>query len=385
MAETIGLLGGSFNPIHNGHLAMAEAAYAELALSRIILLPDGDPPHKSAELAAKRHRLRMVELAARYPLEVSAMEVERPGKTYTVDTLEAMRRLYPSAQLYMIIGADTLNELHTWKDAQRVFTLCRFAVFARDDLPMIEVPGADVVRMQTAIPGLSATEIRGRVHRGLSLEGYVPASVENYIGAERLYSPPQQMRKREIRKRLEKILPVRRFQHVLGVERTMRKLARRWAYHPSRAALTGLLHDCAKTMPLEEMRAFVDAQGVQADPMRRQTPELLHAVAGMAMARSVYGVTDPDILHAIRYHNTGCAQMGILDRMLYVADMCEPGRPNRPWMKRLRLLSMEDLDEATRFALQIKLDNIQKWGQDAHPDTAAALAAMEKIIGEGKL
>lgn len=193
MRETIGLLGGSFNPIHLGHLAMAEAALGELALSRLIIMPDGDPPHKSKELAGKRHRLRMAELAAAGRFEVSAMEVNRPGKTYTVDTLEVLRTLYPQARLVMLIGADTLRELPGWKSAARVFQLCDFAVFARDDLPLVPPPGVTAIKMRAAIPDISATEIRFRVHCGQALEGFVPQAVEDYIGRHRLYDPPQRM------------------------------------------------------------------------------------------------------------------------------------------------------------------------------------------------
>lgn len=378
MGEMLGLLGGSFNPIHNGHLAMAEAARQEMKLDRLIILPDGDPPHKSTELAGKRDRLRMAELAAAGRFEVSAMEVERPGKTYTVDTLEVLHALYPDATLVMIIGADTLHEISSWRNAQRVFALCRFAVFARDDLPLMEVPGATVMRMQTPIPDISATEIRERVRQGLSLEGLTPQTVEDYIGSHRLYNPPPQASMKDIRKRLKDTLPPARYRHTLGVEKTMRVLAARWGYDIKKAALTGLLHDCAKGMDLERMDAYVDAHGLRVDEGRRASVALLHAVASAAMARAEYGVTDPEILTAIRYHNTGHTPMSRLDRLLYIADMTEPHRKPFPWMGALRSLAMEALDEAACDTMRIKLDYIRRRGKDIHPDTAAACAALEK-------
>lgn len=379
MHDTIGLLGGSFNPIHYGHLGMAAAACMELSLGRLIILPDGDPPHRSDELAGKRHRLRMAELAAAGQWEVSAMEVDRPGKTYTVDTLEALHALYPSATLWMIIGADTLRELPGWKRAERVFKLCRFAVFGRDDLPLDDIPGADVTRMQTPIIDISATEIRHRVHVGKSLEGYTPQAVEDYIGLHRLYDPPPLLHEKAIRKRLKETLPGARYKHVLNVADCMVQLARRWGYDEDKARLTGLLHDCAKAMTLEHMRKYVLEMGLQVDPMRCATAALLHAPAGAAMARAEYGVTDPEILHAIRYHNTGTVPMGTLDKLLFVADMTEPGRKPYPWMEPLREMAMKDLNEATRMAMRRQLQYIEQDGKKlTHPDTAAALAAMEK-------
>lgn len=381
MRDTIGLLGGSFNPIHNGHLRMAQAAWEELSLDRLLIIPDGDPPHKSRELADKRHRLRMAELAAAGRFEVSAMEINRPGKTYTVDTLEALHTLYPDALLYMLIGADTLHEIEGWRNAPRVFELCRFAVFSRGGLPLIDVPGADIVRMHSAIPDISATALRQRVHCGHSLETYTPAAVEDYIGFHRLYNPPVQMPEKAIRKRLKETLPSGRYKHTLGVAKTIQRLASRWRYDELRATLAGLLHDCAKGMTLDEMNAYVDAQGLQAPDSYRKSTALLHAPASAAMARAVYGVTDPEILHAIRYHNTGSVPMSLLDKLLCVADMTEPGRKDfaeEPGIEALRALSMRDLDEAVRQTFQRKLLHIQIRGQQAHPDTAAALAALEK-------
>lgn len=385
MRETIGLLGGSFNPIHNGHLAMAEAARKELNLDRLLLIPDGDPPHKAKGLAGKGHRLHMVERAAKGRFEVSAMEVERPGKTYTVDTLEVLHTLYPDAALYMIIGADTLRDLPTWRDAPRVFALCQFAVFARGDLPLAPVEGARVVRMETVIPDISATMIRKRVHQGYSLEGYTPPAVEDYIGRHRLYDPPVEMKEKNIRKRLKETLPPSRYRHSLGVEQTIMALAGRWGYADQRRAmLTGLLHDCAKGMSLPQMVKYVDTLGIYVDEARKASVALLHAAASMAMARATYGVTDPEILQAIRFHNTGSQAMQTLDKLLFVADMTEPGRKDMPWLQALRDTAADDLDAAVKQGMRIKLDYIASRGKEAHPDTAAAYAAIvQQSEGEG--
>lgn len=383
MQSSIGLLGGTFNPIHNGHIAMAEAARAELSLDELIIMPTGDPPHKSAELADRWDRLRMAELAAGGRFAVSAMEVERPGKTYTIDTLEALREKHPGKSIVMLIGGDTLREIASWREAERVFTMCRFAVFGRGELPLQAITGADVIRLSALIPDISATEIRARVHQGLSLDGLAPSAVVDYIGAKRLYNPPPRMRHRLMRERLLRTLPAKRYIHTRGVEHTMRVLAKRFAYDTERAALTGLLHDCAKGMTLDEMRALVAGAGMLIDEERTQTRELLHAPAGVQLAREVYGVTDPEILHAIYYHNTGCVPMGTLDELLWVADMTEPGRRGNEAIAHLRKLSKDDLKEAARETLRMKLQHVEQQGKQAHPDTAAALEALTINCMEG--
>jgi nicotinate-nucleotide adenylyltransferase len=378
MREAIGVLGGTFNPIHCGHLAMAEAAQEALHLTQTILMPAGDPPHKRKGLAKKRRRLQMVKLAAEGRFAVSDLEIERSGKTYTVDTLTALRAQHPDADLWMIIGADTLHEIKNWRDAPRVFTLCRFAVFARGGLSLPEVPGAQVTRIETPIPGISATEIRARVHRGASLSGLTPPEVIRYIGLNRLYDPPVRLSDKAMRARLKKDLSEARYRHVMGVEAAMRALARRWDYDEKRAALTALLHDCAKDLSLEAMLRLVDDNGEPTDPQRRTLRELLHAPAGAAMARAVYGVTDPDVLAAIAAHNTGRPHAGTLDKLLWLADMTEPGRKGRPWMATLRETAMKDINQAAYLAMRQKIAFIEADGKRVHPDTAAAYAALSR-------
>lgn len=378
MRERIGLLGGSFNPIHLGHLAMARAAREALGLDRVLLVPDGSPPHKSRGLADRHDRLAMVRLAAQDEFEVSDMETERPGKTYTVDTLEALRAQWPEAELWMIIGGDTLGEIGGWKRAERVFSLCRFAAFRREGLPFPQPPeGAEVTPLSAAIPPISATAIRARIHKGLGLEGWTPSAVEDYIGARRLYDPPEQLSGKAMRKRLAATLPKKRMVHVEGVEAVIRALARRWGADEKKAALAALLHDCAKGMDLPAMLAWADRWEVPLDSLRRTSTALLHAPVGAAMARAEYGVTDPDVLHAIRYHNTGCVPMRLLDKLLYLADMTEPSRRSLPWLEALRAQMLEDLDGALVQAMRHKLDYILARGGDVHPDTSSALEAME--------
>jgi len=370
---SIGLLGGSFNPIHFGHLAMAEAAVKALSLSTLIIMPAGDPPHKSTELADKYDRLEMVRLAAADRYAVSAMEVERPGKTYTVDTLDALAQAHPGSRIVMLIGADTLAEISGWREAARVFSLCRFAVFARDGLSLPAVPGADIIRLPDEVPDMSSSQIRARVGQGLSLDGFVPPLVSDYIGEKRLYGPPPRMPYPEMRAHLSAVLPQRRYMHTLGVERTMRKLAKRWPYNTERAALAGLLHDCAKGMSLGELRRTALDAGLHVDGGRMESRELLHAPVSAQVARAVYGVTDPDVLRAIWYHNTGAIPMHTLDKLLCVADMTEPSRRTNEKISRLRKLAMSDLDEAARETLRLKLAHVRQQGRRAHPDTEAAI------------
>ncbi len=197
----VGVLGGSFNPIHYGHLDVARAVSAARRLDRVLFLPARQPPHKTGELAPAAHRLRMVELACEEEPRFVAddLELQRPGPSYTVDTLAELRRRLGDATLYFIIGADLFAEFSKWRQPQRILSLARLIVvnrpgaeiswraddfpqFSRADLLRIE---RDHVRMPPSI--LSSTDVRAAVRAGRPLADLVPAKVARYILENRLY------------------------------------------------------------------------------------------------------------------------------------------------------------------------------------------------------
>jgi len=197
----LGVLGGSFNPVHNAHLAMARAAMEAFGLERVLFLPTGNPPHKRAGLADKRHRLRMVELAVDgHPgFAVADLEVRREGTTYTVDTLRILRARWPGASLWYIVGADTLLELHTWREIDAVLALCSFVVCTRpgwqeeavgDCASRLRERGAVIHLLNMPGIDISSTVIRRSLEEGeRTSEGLVPPAVWGYLREHRLYSP----------------------------------------------------------------------------------------------------------------------------------------------------------------------------------------------------
>lgn len=190
------------------------------------------------------------------------------------------------------------------------------------------------------------------------------------------------MKREKMLYRLKKELDRARFEHTLGVEKTAREMARIFGEDEEQAALAGLLHDCAKCMPLSQM---VKAAGAMPlDPVMKTSKALMHAVAGSCVARDVYGVQDEVVLSAIRWHTTGCADMTRLDKIIYLADMIEPGRKPYPGLEALRVSCMRDLDEAMHTALRMSLDHVKEQGKTLHPDTMAALAAYEPDVTENE-
>lgn len=190
------------------------------------------------------------------------------------------------------------------------------------------------------------------------------------------------MKREKMLYRLKKELDRARFEHTLGVEKTAREMARVFGEDEERAGLAGLLHDCAKCMPLSQMVKAADAMPL--DPVMKTSKALMHAVAGCCVARDVYGVQDEAVLSAIRWHTTGCADMTRLDKIVYLADMIEPGRKPYPGLEELRVSCMRDLDEAMHTALRMSLDHVKAQGKTLHPDTMAALAAYEPDVTENE-
>ena len=196
----IGILGGTFDPIHLGHLAIAEEALNRLDLDRVILIPAGRPWLKSGhQVSSPAHRLAMVRLAIqnRPGLEVSTIEVDRPGPTYTVDTLVELRReLGSGVELYLILGMDSVRELRRWRDPELLFGMCTVVAVSRPD--SVDVSSAEIERSFITARGrtrtirgpmlnISATDIRMRVAEGRSISNCVPPSVQRYIRQHGLY------------------------------------------------------------------------------------------------------------------------------------------------------------------------------------------------------
>jgi len=196
--QNIGLMGGSFNPIHCGHIHLARAAIKSSLVDRVLFLPTGNPPHKRSGLADKLDRLAMTELAVAGEMQMGVCreEVDREGVIYTVDTLTILQEKMPECRLFYLIGADTLCTLHTWRRPEDVVRLCTLLVAMRpgEDMTAVEASakawrerGAQIAFLPAEPMDVSSTEIRVRMQEGKPLEGLVPPQVEDYIRSHGLY------------------------------------------------------------------------------------------------------------------------------------------------------------------------------------------------------
>lgn len=383
VAMRSGIMGGTLDPVHNGHLQIALAAKRLLGLDRVMLLPAGDPPHK-AHPTKKRDRLNMARIAAESAdgLYVSELEIAREGTTFTVDTLRELTQREPGTQWYYLIGADTLNVLDSWRSFGEVAGLCTFAVIGRADeaVDMNRVRdleqqyGARFEVLPFHGPDVSSTQIRERVARGEDIADLVPPGVAEYIRAHGLYLANRS--REEICAALQATLKPARYIHTLGVAETAKRLAPRYGVDPVRAELAGLLHDCAKYMPIDEMRKLVAGAVPDVDDEELATVSVLHAPAGAVWAAREFGVRDRRILSAIRKHTLGDAQMSALDALIYTADFIEPSRTPFEGLEEARALAETDIFAATRKCAELTNRHLAEQGRQAHPRTLRMLAEL---------
>lgn len=193
----IGIMGGTFNPIHNGHVALADAAYKTFSLDKVLFMPSGNSYMKQHVLDNSK-RVSMVSKAIESIsyFELSTIEVERFGNTYTSETLQQLTQQNPDVQYYFIMGADSLFHIEKWKDPEIIFQLSTLICMVRDDYNMTDIKkkgaelaqrGADILYLNMPKIDISSTDIRNRVKLHQSISELVPEKVEKYILQEHLY------------------------------------------------------------------------------------------------------------------------------------------------------------------------------------------------------
>lgn len=387
----IGIYGGTFNPPHLGHMAAARTAVDALKLDKLLLMPAAVPPHKTLpeNTPDQAHRLAMVEQMAdalEMPgvVEVSTLELEREGKSYTSDTLEELHRRYPGAELWLLMGTDMFLTLHQWHDAKTILRLAKICAFGRTDQDgeAVFAPQREFLKKeyhaQTAtitLPGLvdvSSTQLRELLQRGRGAEYLLPA-VYGYILMNKLYGTDVRLKHLELpelRACSYSMIRHKRVAHVMGVEEEAVKLAKYWGADPELARHAAILHDCTKYLDLDAQLKLCRKYGIPLDDLERQAVKLLHAKTGACIARYVFGEPD-EVYEAILWHTTGKADMTLLDKVLYMADYIEPNR-DFEGVDRLRELAYTDLDRAMLLGVDATIREMEERGYLIHTNTLSA-------------
>ena len=361
------MFGGTFNPVHNEHVKTVAAAINELKLDKLFIVPTFLPPHKNVSPASSTDRINMLKIAFRGfdKVEISDFELLNAGKSYSFITAEHFKKLYPDAEIFMIVGGDMLKDFKTWKNPERILNAVRIAAVFREDYAFDEkaereyfksVFGKDFVLLNFVGKTVSSTEIRTYLAFNIKPQG-VSDEVFDYIKARNVYSPDV------YQKYVLERLPFKRVIHTANVVVTALKKAKELGLDYEKVRIAATLHDCAKYDDYKDYAGFKLPDDVP--------PPVVHAFLGAFIAETVLGVKDKEILDAIRYHTSGKAEMSTLSKLIFVADMVEKGR-DYEGVDILRAEYEKDFESCFRLCLKEEVQHLINKKQYIYAETLNA-------------
>ncbi len=383
----LGIFGGTFDPVHLGHIWMARAAREELCLDKLYMIPASDPPHKpNSNRLSGSARMRMLDIALKNEDRIlpSDIELKRPGKSYTYDTVLQFKRQYRGAEIFLIVGGDMLACFDKWRDPAGILGLATLVAVTRPDeqrdMQMLaktieECFGGRVIVSSFIGPDISSTEVRRRMYEAEPVDTLVPRGVELYMYENAVYMPESII---EIRSSLSGILKSKRLAHTMLTVREAVRLAARYGVDTQKARLAALLHDCIK-LPNRELIAYADEHCYDISDEERRSPYLIHARLGAVIAMEKYGVTDSDVLRAIENHTLGRVGMSLLDKVIYVADKIEPSR-DFEGIDDIRTIAYEDINKAMLLVMQHSADYTVASGRAVNPSTKTVMEYIKNEI-----
>ena len=390
--ERIGIFGGSFDPPHIGHIHAARQAMQTLGLDRLLLIPAHIAPHKKGAAADGTHRLQMLRQAVQDQpnMEVSNLELLRQGPSFTYETVEQVRSMYPDAEIFLLMGSDMFLSFCNWKYPEKILEIATLAVFYRghwDEKAKVEAKKAEydaagyrVVLVENSCVEISSTQVR-RLLAFHCADEFLPAGVGAYIRRNGLYDTNENWKNlpmADLEQVVIGLLNPNRVAHVLGCRDTAVALARRWGVNETDAARAGLLHDVTKALDGPLQLTLCRCYGRVLDDFSRRYPKTLHALTGSLVAQRIFGETQA-VVSAIECHTTGKAAMNMLEKIIYVADYMEPNR-DFPGVEELRRLAFSDMDEALRCGLNMTLEHLARQNAEVSPASREALEYLQITV-----
>ena len=390
--ERIGIYGGTFNPPHIGHIQAAVQAVTALGLTKLLLIPDRIAPHKvmPENTPTAQQRLDMLRIAAAgcAQLEVSDIELNREGVSYSYETVLLLKERYPDAELVLLMGTDMFLSFHTWKHPELILEHVSLGVFYRGEKGEAEAiearkaemerQGAAVYLVQNDVIQISSTQLR-RLLAFRCAADFLPEGVLDYIRENRLYdtrAPWKNLPMEELEKVVVSLLNPNRVAHVLGCRDTAVALARHWGADETDAARAGILHDITKAIDGPLQLTLCHAYGKILSDFSKRYPKTLHALTGSLVAERIFG-ENKAVVSAIESHTTGKADMNLLEKIIYVADYMEPNR-DFPGVEKLRALAFTDMDAALKLGLEMTLEHLKRQGNEVSPESREALAWLNR-------
>ncbi len=388
------LFGGTFDPPHFGHLALLKNALEALQPDLALVMPAGNPPHKQAYGTPGALRYRMCSAFLRVDPRVHRcrFELDRPGKSYTANTVEYLRWRFPGCEITLAMGGDMLLSFSTWLRSDWLLGQLTLAVQSRDDeetaqlapaAQALRARGGKVLFLKAPPLALSSTEVRQACAEGRAVDGMVPPEALRVIRRHHLYltAKGEPKTKKEVtaeycKKLAKRNLSAKRYQHTLNVRKLALKLAKQYGADEEKVEIAALLHDICKERPKSELLQMLRDNDIMTQNAADKPQSVWHAAAGMVYAANELGIEDPEILDAIACHTSARPGMTLVDKVLYMADMCSEDR-SYPEVEELRKLLKKDLDKALIRALQYSLQWLKEEHKQIDEDSKLALRELE--------
>lgn len=380
MSQTV-LYGGTFNPIHRGHLDICLRAREAVDAQRVLLMPAAQPPHKFAGwLAPDRDRLAMCALAGQDHgfLQVSDYEIRRGGRSYTVDTLRHLVEEAPEEKYWLLIGTDMFLTFTQWREWEEIGKMASLLVASREEgdretllgqQKELERRGVRSLLLENPPMPMSSTEIR-RELRETGRTDRVAPPVLDYIRERGLYlHHPEDLP--YLREYIRPLMTEYRYRHSLGVEKQAAHMAQRYGADVQKASLAGILHDVCKDMPKGALLQNILESGIINGIDFAASPQLIHSYAGALYLQSHMDIHDPEVIDAVRYHTTARAGMSLLETIIYLADLTSEDREYGD-VGEMRRLCEEDLRGAMIHALAHTVRELTGKNKPICPDTRGA-------------
>lgn len=384
----LAIYGGSFDPIHVGHVALAEAAVNELGLDRLVFMPAYVSPFKmDAKASDGRDRCAMIEsvLPLNNAFSLSEYELKKGGEaSYTIETLRYFEQI-TDARLYFVLGFDSVIYLDKWYKGEEIlrdFSLITGRRPDTDDSEGMRIIegfreryGADIHVLDMEPVDAASSDIRERVKNGETITGLVTSGVEEYIKEHRLYIQSDTVYKKfcndaeALERYMKDNLKESRYRHSLGVEKMAVKLAEIYGADTEKAAFAGRYHDIAKCFDAETMDGYIRRYSL--DESLTGDTALAHSKVGAAILKHEFDVTDDDILNAVAFHTTARRGMSPLEQITFVADVVEENR-TYPDLKYYQDLALSDLDRCTKEILEYTISDLTEKQRHIDKDTLEA-------------
>ena len=388
------ILGGSFNPIHIGHLSLAEAVLNELNYHRVIFIPAFQSPLKAkSEGASTLDRMEMLAaaIAGNPRFTLDNCEIRRRGISYTIDTLaDIITRYEPEGKPGLILGNDLVSGFDKWRSHREITEIADIIIAKRlssdgtvDDTSAFPHPH---ITLNNDIIDLSSRQLREEISRDGNWQNLVPAGAGAVIRERSLYdysgakSTPDEIEPNlilRIENDVRNTLDFDRFIHCRNTALLSWDLCLRYGLDADKGYLAGIAHDLCKELGSEELITVALMDGEKQSKLEKKKPGLLHARAAAVLVERKYGINDKDILDAIRYHTTGGKDMCPLAKIVYIADKIEISRVGvDPDLRKMALSS--DLDTLFSAVLDDTVAHLKSRQLDLSYGTKRLLAAMKK-------